>query len=244
MPNDKSYGSPYKMKAGKMGPMQKNFGASLAINKKLDKDNMAGGLTGKPSTGELDGPLAKKKNGVAPTNKTATTRKNNPGKLGGKAKRDSILSDTNNDGNMITRGFAKAKANRKAAKAKRDAKKNNKANAVFNNAKTEQSLKKTNKAKVNKAKPSKVGQFSTKKKLEGELVVNNKINTTKVSPKAKNQAKINAKNKGGGYSNAKSVNAMVVQRTKFNADPKNKGKKYPGQAEINKRLKKNPKKFD
>jgi|TARA_R110000823_G_scaffold135260_2_gene264288 hypothetical protein len=59
MPNDKSYGSPYKMRAGKMGPMQKNFGASLAINKKLDKDNMAGGLTGKPSTGELDGPLTK-----------------------------------------------------------------------------------------------------------------------------------------------------------------------------------------
>ena len=73
MPNDKSYGSPYKMRAGKMGPMQKNFGASLAINKKLDKDNMAGGLTGKPSTGELDGPLAKKKGGVK---KIQTTAKN------------------------------------------------------------------------------------------------------------------------------------------------------------------------
>ena len=56
--------------------------------------------------------------------------------------------------------------------------------------------------------------------------------------------KVKAKNKGGGYSNATSVNAMVVQRDKFRADPKNKGKKYPGQAEINKRLKKDPKKFD
>ena len=168
MPNDKSYGSPYKMKAGKMGPMQKNFGASLAINKKLDKDNMAGGLTGKPSTGELDGPLAKKKGGVAPTNKTATTRKKNPGKLGGKAKRDSILSDTNNDGNMITRGFAKAKANRKAAKAKSTAKKNNKANAAFNNAKTEQNLKNTptTKLEVNKKLMDKKVESNTSKKID------------------------------------------------------------------------------
>ena len=66
----------------------------------------------------------------------------------------------------------------------------------------------------------------------------------KLSAKEKNQAKINAKNKGGGYSNATSVNALVVQRDRFRADPKNKGKKYPGQAEINKRLKKDPKKFD
>jgi len=91
---------------------------------------------------------------------------------------------------------------------------------------------------------SKPGEFSTKQTLEKKLVVNNKINTAKVSDKAKNQAKINAKNKGGGYSNATSVNALVVQRDRFRADPKNKGKKYPGQAEINKRLKKDPKKFD
>ena len=50
--------------------------------------------------------------------------------------------------------------------------------------------------------------------------------------------------KSAGYSNATSVNALVKQRDKFRADPKNKGKKYPGQAEINKRLKKNPGKFD
>lgn len=155
MPNNKSHGSPYKMKAGKMGPMQKNFGPELAINKTLDKKSMPGGMTGQPGK-TLDGPLAKKspiykkKGGVTPTNKTATTRKKNANKLGGNAKRDSMLSDTNNDGNMITRGFAKAKANRKAAKAKSTAKKTNKANAVFNNAKTEQKLKKKTKLTVNK----------------------------------------------------------------------------------------------
>jgi hypothetical protein len=154
------------MRAGKMGPMQKNFGASLAINKKLDKDNMAGGLTGKPSTGELDGPLAKKKGGVVPTNKTATTRKNNAGKLGGKAKRDSILSDTNNDGNMITRGFARAAANRKAAKAKSTAKKNNKANTVVNDAKTEQKIKKKTGLEVNKNLMEKKVVTNTKKKVD------------------------------------------------------------------------------
>lgn len=214
MPNNKSHGSPYKMKAGKMGPMQKNFGPELAINKKLDKKSMEGGMTGQPGK-TLDGPLAKKspiykkKGGVTPTNKTATTRKKNAGPLGGKAKRDSMLSDTNNDGNMITRGFAKAAANRKAAKAKSTAKKLNKKNTVFNNAKTETNLKKNKELKINKELMS--------KKVKKEKT---------------------------GYENATSVNAMVTQRTKFRADPKNKGKKYPGQAEINKRLKKDPKKFD
>lgn len=170
MPN-KSHGSPYKMKAGKMGPMQKNFGSELAINKKLDKSSMEGGMTGQPGK-TLDGPLAKKspiykkKGGIVPTNKTATTRKKNAGKLGGKAKRDSILSDTNNDGNMITRGFAKAKANRKAAKAKSTAKKNNKANAVFNNAKTEQNLKKPTKLKVNKKLMDKKVESNSNKKVD------------------------------------------------------------------------------
>lgn len=56
MPNNKSHGSPYKMKAGKMGPMQKNFGSELAINKKLDKSSMEGGMTGQPGK-TLDGPL-------------------------------------------------------------------------------------------------------------------------------------------------------------------------------------------
>jgi len=74
MPYDKSnkqiQDSAFKMKASghKNSPMQKNFGKDLAINKKLDKDNMAGGLTGKPSTGELNGPLQKKKGGSKPSN--------------------------------------------------------------------------------------------------------------------------------------------------------------------------------
>ena len=155
MPNNNSHGSPYKMKAGKMGPMQKNFGSELAINKKLDKKSMEGGMTGQPGN-TLDGPLAKKspmykkgKNAVSPTNKKATTRKKNAGPLGGKAKRDSMLSDTNNDGNMITRGFAKAAANRKAKKTERALKKSQKGNSTFNNAKTEQGLKTNTTLKVN-----------------------------------------------------------------------------------------------
>ena len=80
-------GAPFQMRAKAWGnsPMQKNFGSSLAINTQLDKDSgtgktgqpgpvlkklditskllrqdMEGGLTGKPSTGELDGSLNKK----------------------------------------------------------------------------------------------------------------------------------------------------------------------------------------
>lgn len=131
MPN-KTHGSPYKMKAGKMGPMQKNFGPELAINKKLDKDSMAGGLTGQPGK-TLDGPLAKKspiykkKGGIKPTvatNKAATTRKKG-------VKRDSMLSDTNKDGNMISRGFAKAKANRTAKSNMKKANKMSKSKDVL-----------------------------------------------------------------------------------------------------------------
>jgi len=52
-------GTPFQMKAKgyKNSPMQKNFGPDLAINKKLDKNDTKGGLTGKPSLGKLDGPL-------------------------------------------------------------------------------------------------------------------------------------------------------------------------------------------
>lgn len=64
MPYEKSnkqiQDSAFKLKASKYGgPMQKNFGKHLAINKKLDKDSMSGGLTGQPGK-ELDGPMAKK----------------------------------------------------------------------------------------------------------------------------------------------------------------------------------------
>ena len=41
------------------------------------------------------------------------------------------------------------------------------------------------------------------------------------------------------YSKAKSVNALVTQRTKWRANEANKGVKFPGQGEINKRLKGN-----
>ena len=46
------------------------------------------------------------------------------------------------------------------------------------------------------------------------------------------------------YSKAKSVNALVAQRTKWKTNKANKGKKFPGQGEINKRLKLNPNKWD
>ena len=71
MPYDKSnkqiQDSAFKMKAYKTGPMQKNFGKDLAINKKLDKDSMSGGLTGQPGE-KLNGPLQKKKGGFKPSN--------------------------------------------------------------------------------------------------------------------------------------------------------------------------------
>jgi len=71
-------GAPFQMRAKGFNnsPMQKNFGDSLAINKKLDKDSMSGGLTGQPSgeTGKLGhGPIMKKtsspmkKGGTSPT---------------------------------------------------------------------------------------------------------------------------------------------------------------------------------
>tara|TARA_R100001463_G_scaffold121149_1_gene177366 strand:+ start:2849 stop:3091 length:243 start_codon:yes stop_codon:yes gene_type:complete len=52
-------GAPFQMKAKAYNnsPMQKNFGPDLALNKKLDKNDTKGGLTGKPGLGKLDGPL-------------------------------------------------------------------------------------------------------------------------------------------------------------------------------------------
>ena len=44
------------------------------------------------------------------------------------------------------------------------------------------------------------------------------------------------------YTKSKSVNQLVSQRTKWREE--NPGKKFPGQSEINKRLKKNPNKWD
>ena len=72
---------------------------------------------------------------------------------------------------------------------------------------------------------------------------NKKTSKSITTPKKANTKVVKGKGKATGYENARSVNAMVAQRTIFNKDPKNKGKAYPGQAEINKRLKEDPKKF-
>jgi len=72
---------------------------------------------------------------------------------------------------------------------------------------------------------------------------NKKTSKSITTPKKANTKVVKGKGKATGYENARSVNAMVAQRTIFNKDPKNKGKTYPGQAEINKRLKEDPKKF-
>jgi len=75
---------------------------------------------------------------------------------------------------------------------------------------------------------------------------NKKTSKSITTPKKGGGTQVNTKvgkGKVTGYENAKSVNALVAQRTIFNKDPKNKGKTYPGQAEINKRLKEDPKKF-
>ena len=106
-------GAPFQMraKAFNNSPMQKNFGSELAINKKLDKDSgtgatgqpgpvlkkldttsklsrkdMEGGMTGKPSTGELDGPLRKTKSNMAGINKANTNLQTQFKKTGGDIK--------------------------------------------------------------------------------------------------------------------------------------------------------------
>jgi hypothetical protein len=52
-------GAPFQMRAKGFNnsPMQKNFGPDLALNKKLDKNDTEGGLTGGPNLGKLDGPM-------------------------------------------------------------------------------------------------------------------------------------------------------------------------------------------
>jgi hypothetical protein len=187
MPN-KTHGSPYKMKAGKMGPMQKNFGPELAINKKLDKNSMAGGLTGQPSgeTGKLGhGPIMKKKGGQTPTPtvtkvktpkvKKSIFKKPTPEQ---QAKRDKLKNDVKSFGKGLKKAgsdvnkklqkagkYMSAKSI-KSRKVKKDSKiaANKKPNAVFNNAKTEQNLKKPTKLKVNKKLMDK--KVNTNKKID------------------------------------------------------------------------------
>ena len=85
--------------------------------------------------------------------------------------------------------------------------------------------------KANSKANQKTGTSTTPK--GGNTTTKTTTTTTKPKP-----AKVT------GYENATSVNAMVKQRTIFEAKPENKGKRYPGQDEINKRLKKDPKKFN
>ena len=107
MPYEKSnkqiQDSAFKMKASKYGgPMPKNFGKHLAINKKLDKDSMSGGLTGQPGK-ELDGPMAKKFRLF----KKATPEQ--------QAKRDKLKSDVKKFGKGIKK--AGSDVNKKLQKA-------------------------------------------------------------------------------------------------------------------------------
>jgi len=92
----------------------------------------------------------------------------------------------------------------------------------------------------NKADAAYYGSNSDKMANSGG---NKKTSKSITTPKKANTKVVKGKGKATGYENARSVNAMVAQRTIFNKDPKNKGKTYPGQAEINKRLKEDPKKF-
>ncbi len=154
MPYEKSnkqiQDSAFKLKASKYGgPMQKNFGKHLAINKKLDKDSMSGGLTGQPGK-ELDGPMAKKFRLF----KKPTAEQ--------QAKRDKLKSDVR----KFTGGIRKAgsdvnkklqKAGKymsaksiKARKAKKDA---NKADAAYyGSAKDKAKNSKANRIKVDPPK--------------------------------------------------------------------------------------------
>ena len=173
MPNNKSHGSPYKMKAGKMGPMQKNFGPELAINKTLDKKSMPGGMTGQPGK-TLDGPLAKKKGGQTPTAtkvKTPKVKKSIFKKptAAQQAKRDKLKSDVKSFGKGLKK--AGSDVNKKLQKA-----------GKYMSAK---SIKARKAAKT--ASKAKVGEFSTKKKLEGSLVPNQKLMKTKVDKKVKKE---------------------------------------------------------
>jgi len=123
-------GAPFQMraKAFNNSPMQKNFGSSLAINTQLDKDSgtgktgqpgpvlkklditskllrqdMEGGLTGAPSTGDLDGPLKKKfpahqdKPGVVKANKWSSSE--------AKAKRQEFRDDIKSFGTGLVSGI-------------------------------------------------------------------------------------------------------------------------------------------
>ena len=141
MPYEKSnkqiQDSAFKMKAYKTGPMQKNFGKDLAINKKLDKDSMSGGLTGQPGK-ELDGPMAKK---------FSLFKKATPEQ---QAKRDKLTSDVKKFGGGIKK--AVNRVNKKVQTTAKNVKNN--AKVDLNKFASKIGLKKTNlnKKRAEKAK--------------------------------------------------------------------------------------------
>jgi len=145
--------------------------------------------------------------------------KNSPTKLTGKERRAAIEKAKSGT-------YDNAKAKRKAVLEARK-----KANKAFAEAK----VKKVKKAVSNVNEKIQTGakNLSDKLKSKKKIVVKKELT---------NQQKINAKNPGGGYSNATSVNALVKVRNRWRKE--NPGKKFPGQSEINKRLKANPNKFD
>ena len=143
-----------------------------------------------------------------------------PTKLTGKERRAAIEKAKSGT-------YDNAKAKRKAVLEARK-----KANKAFAEAKK----KKVVKAVSNVNEKIQTGA----KNLGTKLKSTTKIITKK--EKLTNQQKLNAKNKGKGYSNATSVNALVKVRNRWRSE--NPGKKFPGQSEINKRLKANPGKFD
>ncbi len=200
MPNNKSHGSPYKMKAGKMGPMQKNFGPELAINKTLDKKSMPGGMTGQPGK-ELDGPMAKK---FRLFKKPTAAQQ---------AKRDKLKSDVKSFGKGLKKAGEDAgkkiqKAGKymsaKSVKARRTARKN----------------KKNGESSLGVGKDGNLNYNTTTK--------NSNIKAPKVEPKTKSNVKVKKRTSyASAYKNAdkkkyKTLASFTEAAKKYNSDKKKK----------------------
>ena len=221
-------GAPFQMraKAFNNSPMQKNFGKDLAINKKLDSNTS---------------PILKKTGVTSKLNKS-----NMEGGLTGKVGLGEL------DGPL------KFKFNSPEAKAKR-AKLGSNVQSFFKGLKGSmkdlsfQVSSKSSKEKMKsggytpyKDRKTAVKTGTHEKGYSGALGATKSAGKTfKVKPKKGNGGG-GSKGDGGGidYTKIKSGNDLVKSRTTWRTDKKNKGVKFPGQSEINKRLKKNPKKWD
>lgn len=201
MPYEKSnkqiQDSAFKMKASKYGgPMQKNFGKHLAINKKLDKDSMSGGLTGQPGK-ELDGPMAKKFRLF----KKPTAEQ--------QAKRNKLKSDVKNFGGGIKK--AVNSVNEKVQKTAKNIASN--AKVDLNKFASNIGLKKTN---LNKKRAEKA------KRKAGESQYQANIRIRKEKRKAKKDAnKADAAYYGSAKDKAKNskANRIKVDPPKTKVDP-------------------------